>query len=122
MVLLLHPPAIHTLVYLLCSLCLVAPLPAEETKEKEDKFVLVCTIALVINIILVTLDLVLQELKHGTKHTARQDTAPVIEALFGEVTVLCYLTLFTLCVTEMGFFTVSSIPIFGEEEGGWGAG
>ena len=40
---------------------------------------------------------------------------PIIEVLFGTVTVLGFLALFTFCVTKTGFFEVLSIRSFWEE-------
>lgn len=41
---------------------------------------------------------------------------PCIEKLFGEMTVLGFLSIFTFCFTKLGFFEQLSTSVFGEEE------
>jgi Ca2+-binding EF-hand superfamily protein len=66
--------------------------------------------------VLIVLTIIFEEGKHMILHAANKNTQPVVQSLFGELTVLGFLSLFTFCVTQLGFFERLSIKVFGEEE------
>ena len=76
---------------------------------------LVSTAIAVIVLLLIVLTIGFEEAKHKLLHAADKNTKPIINSLFGEMTVLGFLSLFTFCVTQMGVFERMSTRIFGEE-------
>lgn len=79
-------------------------------KKKTDEVVTI------IIFILIGLTIAFEEGKHHIEHTADRSMKPIIASLFGEMTVLGFLSIFTFCVTKLGIFTEISIKLFGEEE------
>jgi hypothetical protein len=73
------------------------------------------TVAAIV-VLLIVLTIAFEEAKHHIEHTADRSMKPIIASLFGEMTVLGFLSIFTFCVTQLGFFTELSISIFGHEE------
>jgi hypothetical protein len=61
------------------------------------------------------LTIAFEEGKHAILHAASKNTKPIIQSMFGELTVLGFLSLFTFCVTQMGEFERFSMRIFGPE-------
>ena len=65
---------------------------------------------------LIILTIAFEKAKEAIEESVDRNMKPIIESLFGEITVLGFLSLFTFCVTKMGFFETLSVRIFGEEE------
>ena len=80
-----------------------------------SQFAVTTAIAIII-LLLILLTIAFEEAKHTIIHAADKNTKPVVQSLFGELTVLGFLSLFTFCVTQLGFFEQLSVRIFGEEE------
>jgi hypothetical protein len=73
------------------------------------------TVAAIV-VLLIVLTIFFEEAKHHIEHTADRSMKPIIASLFGEMTVLGFLSIFTFCVTQLGVFTELSMSIFGHEE------
>jgi len=73
------------------------------------------TVAAIV-VLLIVLTIAFEEAKHHIEHTADRSMKPIIASLFGEMTVLGFLSIFTFCVTQLGVFTELSMSIFGHEE------
>ena len=55
-------------------------------------------------------------MKEHVEETADRNMKPIIQSLFGEMTVLGFLSIFTFCVTKLGVFRTLSIQLFGQQE------
>lgn len=67
-------------------------------------------------LILIAITIAFERAKEAIEEAVDRNMKPIIESLFGELTILGFLSLFTFCVTKMGFFEALSVRIFGEEE------
>lgn len=65
---------------------------------------------------MILLTIAFEEGKHKILHSADRNMKPIISSLFGEMTVLGFLSLFTFCVTQLGFFERLSMRLFGPDE------
>mmetsp|Transcript_17134 Transcript_17134/g.32120 ORF Transcript_17134/g.32120 Transcript_17134/m.32120 type:complete len:490 (-) Transcript_17134:995-2464(-) len=79
--------------------------------------------ALVIILILITLTIVFEKTKHSAEHHAGRALRPIVACLFGELTVLGFLSMVTFCLDKGGAFValggvVSRHMYGGEEEEG----
>jgi hypothetical protein len=74
------------------------------------------TTVTVIVLLLIVLTIAFETIKHHIEHSADRNMRPIISSLFGEMTVLGFLSIFTFCVTKLGFFEKISTQLFGEEE------
>mmetsp|Transcript_27740 Transcript_27740/g.77726 ORF Transcript_27740/g.77726 Transcript_27740/m.77726 type:complete len:788 (+) Transcript_27740:417-2780(+) len=86
----------------------------EEEEELDEEMVMTTTTAIVLMLIIMTI--AFEKAKHHIEHTVDRNLKPITESMFGELTVLGFLSIFTFCVTKMGFFTILSEKLFGEEE------
>jgi hypothetical protein len=73
------------------------------------------TIALIV-LLLILLTIAFEHAKEHVEETADRNMKPIIRSLFGEMTVLGFLSIFTFCVTKLGVFEQLSIQLFGEQE------
>jgi len=74
------------------------------------------TTLVAIIIFLIAMTIFFEEVKEGLEEEADRTMRPVIDGLFGEMTVLGFLSIVTFCVTKMGLFETISVAVFGEEE------
>mmetsp|Transcript_27429 Transcript_27429/g.58946 ORF Transcript_27429/g.58946 Transcript_27429/m.58946 type:complete len:731 (+) Transcript_27429:224-2416(+) len=79
--------------------------------------------ALIIILILVTLTILFEKMKHAAEHHAGRALRPIVACLFGELTVLGFLSMVTYCLDKGGAFLalgrmISRHMYDGEEEEG----
>jgi hypothetical protein len=74
------------------------------------------TTVTILILLLISLTIAFEKAKEHIEETADRTMKPIIGSLFGEMTVLGFLSIFTFCVTRLGFFTQLSIQLFGEKE------
>lgn len=86
-----------------------------ESEEEGETFVSVTAVAATI-LVLIFFTIFFEVSKEHIEEGATRDMKPMVKSLFGEMTVLGFLSVVTFCVTKMGFFTALSIRIFGEDE------
>jgi hypothetical protein len=67
-------------------------------------------------LLLIFLTIAFETAKEHIEESADRNMKPIIGSLFGEMTVLGFLSIFTFCVTQLGYFTQLSIHMFGEGE------
>lgn len=67
-------------------------------------------------LVLIILTIAFETIKETIEEGADRNMRPIIASLFGEMTVLGFLSIFTFCVTKMGFFENLSVHLFGEQE------
>jgi hypothetical protein len=84
-------------------------------RTKQD---VVTAVVAAIVLLLILLTIAFEEGKHRILHSADRNMKPIIASLFGEMTVLGFLSLFTFCVTQLGAFETLSAHLFGAGEGG----
>jgi hypothetical protein len=73
------------------------------------------TVTLIV-LLLIVLTIAFEAIKEHIEESADRNMRPIIASLFGEMTVLGFLSIFTFCVTKLGFFEKISTQLFGEEE------
>mmetsp|Transcript_30078 Transcript_30078/g.66603 ORF Transcript_30078/g.66603 Transcript_30078/m.66603 type:complete len:717 (-) Transcript_30078:73-2223(-) len=89
----------------------------EEGPEDEEEFELAVSESIVVIVlVLIVITIAFERAKETIEEAVDRNLKPIIESLFGELTILGFLSLFTFCVTKMGFFEALSVRIFGEEE------
>jgi hypothetical protein len=67
-------------------------------------------------LLLIVLTIAFEKAKEHIEESADRNMKPIIGSLFGEMTVLGFLSIFTFCVTQLGFFEHISMSLFGKEE------
>ena len=87
----------------------------EQGEEEADSTTMDITVAVIV-LLLIILTILFEEIKEHVEHSAPTNMKPIIGSLFGELTVLGFLSIFTFCVTKLGFFEQLSVQIFGHEE------
>lgn len=65
---------------------------------------------------LIVLPIIFEHAKEHIEHSVDRAMKPIIESLFGELTVLGFLSLCTFCITKLGVFEELSVKIFGKNE------
>jgi hypothetical protein len=89
----------------------------EQAEEgSEDKSNILDASVTVIVLVLVVLTIFFEYVKETIEESADRAMEPVIEGLFGELTVLGFLSTITFCITKLGFFSKLGVALFGEEE------
>ena len=73
------------------------------------------TVTLIV-LLLIILTIGFETAKEHIEEAADHNKKPIIASLFGEMTVLGFLSIFTFCVTQLGYFEHLSMMLFGEEE------
>ena len=71
---------------------------------------------IVIILVLIVLTIIFEHAKEHIEHSVDRAMKPIIESLFGELTVLGFLSLCTFCITKLGVFEELSVKIFGKNE------
>lgn len=90
---------------------------ASEEEEEEEvsrtllEACIVCIIAL-----LIAITILFEEVKEKVEETASRNMKPIIKALFGEMTILGFLSACTFIITKTPFPNQLSERLFGEEE------
>lgn len=74
------------------------------------------TVVACIVLFLIILTIIFEVLKEHIEEHADRNMKPIIQKLFGEMTVLGFLSVVTFIITKSGFFESLSIAIFGEED------
>mmetsp|Transcript_51930 Transcript_51930/g.155858 ORF Transcript_51930/g.155858 Transcript_51930/m.155858 type:complete len:681 (-) Transcript_51930:308-2350(-) len=87
----------------------------EESEEESEALITVTTVAATI-LVLIAFTILFEVTKEHIEEGATKDMKPLIQSLFGELTVLGFLSVLTFCVTKLGFFTALSVRIFGEHD------
>ena len=62
--------------------------------------------------------IVFEAVKHYLEESVTEDMEPIIEKLFGELTVLGFVSMLSFLLSEAGFFKFLSRRLFGNER--WG--
>lgn len=88
---------------------------AEEHEEEGFNQTKSGVVAVMI-LVLILLTIAFEEIKDYIEESATQSLKPIINSLFGEITVLGFLSLITFCVSRLGVFEILSVDLFGEEE------
>jgi hypothetical protein len=73
----------------------------EEAERLDNRMV---TVIAVIVLLLILLTIGFEEGHHMILHASDQTTKPIVQAMFGELTVLGFLSLVTFCITQLGAF------------------
>ncbi|CAB9508822.1 Troponin C, isoform 1 [Seminavis robusta] len=89
---------------------------AASSEGHEGEVVIRDTTVTVIVLFLIALTICFEEIKESIEEAADREMMPVIEGLFGELTVLGFLSVCTFCVTKLGWFTLLSEKLFGDDE------
>merc|ERR1719232_1344005 len=88
---------------------------ANEDEEEEDMAWLTASVVCII-ILLNVLTVGFEALEEYVKESSSKDTMPIINAMFGEMTVLGFLSMFTFLISQFDFISTLSDHIFGESE------
>ena len=80
-----------------------------------DQTVLDASVAGIV-LLLIFLTIAFEFAKEHVEEAADRNMKPIISSLFGEMTVLGFLSIFTFLCTQLGFFETLSMKLFGEEE------
>eukprot|EP00978_Attheya_sp_CCMP212_P029010 scaffold101679_cov64-Attheya_sp.AAC.1 len=92
------------------SSTIIAPsMSSEEDKVSQ-------ALVLMVVLVLILLTIAFERIKESIEESVDRSMLPIIESLFGEMTVLGFLSVFTLVVTKAGVFETISVHFFGEEE------
>lgn len=83
--------------------------------EEDNTFTLDASITIIV-LILVGLTIFFEYIKETIEEAADRSMEPVIEGLFGELTVLGFLSTVTFCFTKLGVFAKLGYWLFGHEE------
>lgn len=70
----------------------------------------------IIVVILIVMTIAFESAKEYIEETASRNLRPIISSLFGELTILGFLSICTFCVTKLGVFRKLSVWLFGAEE------
>lgn len=82
----------------------------------EEKFNIAIETTGVIVLVLIILTIAFEKIRDAIEESATRSFKPIIKSLFGEVTVLGFLSLFTFLLTRFGVFEALSMIVFGEDE------
>lgn len=88
-----------------------------EIEEEEERKIVTASITCIV-LILILLTIAFEKIKESIEESVNRSLKPIIQSLFGEITVLGFLSLFTFVITKLGVFDVVSVHIFGEEGAG----
>ena len=77
--------------------------------------------ALAVVLALIALTILFEKMKHAAEHAAGRALRPIVETLFGELTVLGFLSTVTYCLEQAGTFLALSRMISNNRDGGEGA-
>lgn len=83
----------------------------EGPRELVEAAAIVCII-----ILLILMTISFEEIKEHIEESADKTMRPIIESLFGEMTILGFLSVFTFVLVQSGVFEKLSIALFGHEE------
>jgi len=86
-----------------------------EEEEEEENPVLEYTIVVGIVLFLILLTILFEYSKEYLEESSSRNMKPIVESLFGELTVLGFLSIFTFVVTKAGFFMRLGEHLFGPE-------
>ena len=82
----------------------------------EEKFNIAIETTGVIVLVLIILTIAFEKIRDAIEESATRSFKPIIKSLFGEVTVLGFLSLFTFLLTRFGVFEALSMIVFGEDK------
>ena len=87
----------------------------EESVEEDENPVLEYTIVVGIVLLLIALTILFEYSKDYLEESSSRDMLPLVESLFGELTVLGFLSIFTFVITKAGFFMRLGETMFGPD-------
>jgi len=87
-----------------------------EQLHHESSSTAMSTAVMAIVLLLILLTIAFEWIKEKVEETADANMKPILESLFGEMTVLGFVSVFSFIVTKLGFFESLSIKVFGESE------
>lgn len=85
-------------------------------ENDEDQFAMVESSVTCIVLFLILLTIAFEKAKHHILHAADRNLKPTIEALFGEMTVLGFVSAISFTLSQLGVFSVLSENLFEEDE------
>jgi len=89
----------------------------DEVEEEEDYDVTRMSITVMcIILLLIGMTIAFEFMKEYLEESVDRSIRPIVASLFGELTVLGFLSIFTFLVTKLGLMDNLSIAIFGEHE------
>jgi len=86
----------------------------EEEEEEEVNPALYSTVVMIISILLILLTIGFEKMEISIENRAEEAMKPIIDSLFGEMTVLGFLSVFTFVLGEIPAFTRLSVMLFNE--------
>jgi len=92
----------------------IEELEEEEEEEVAQGWAAFCVLVIVTCLIFVTI--FFEHLKHNLEHSVDEELKPVLEHLFGELTVLGFIGLSVFAVSKVGILSTLSVTFFGEDE------
>jgi len=90
----------------------------EENEANEHDHGTVSPTVTFLVMVLILMTILFEKGKDAMIEAADRDTRPIIDSLFGEMTVLGFLSLFTFCLAQTGVFPQISVALFGKGEEG----
>jgi hypothetical protein len=87
---------------------------SQDKEEEEENPELSYTVNACIVLVLISLTIGFELIKAHSEESASRNMKPIIESLFGEMTVLGFLSVFTFFVTKFGSFERLGVILFGE--------
>jgi Ca2+-binding EF-hand superfamily protein len=90
----------------------------EENEANEHDHGTVSPTVTLLVMVLILMTILFEKGKDAMIEAADRDTRPIIDSLFGEMTVLGFLSLFTFCLAQTGVFPQISVALFGKGEEG----
>jgi hypothetical protein len=94
----------------------VAPRSSINTSMSSEEDKVSQALVLGVVLVLILLTIAFESIKESIEESVDRSMLPIIESLFGEMTVLGFLSVFTLVVTKAGVFETISVHFFGKEE------
>jgi calmodulin len=88
----------------------------EEEEEEEVDWMSESTSVYSIIVFLIVVTIMFEKTKDIVEERATKDMLPIIESLFGEMTILGFLSVITFICTKVGILEMLSVNIFGEGE------
>jgi len=88
----------------------------EEEEEEEDFSRKDLTTVVSIVLVLILLTVLFEFSKEHLEESVSEDMNIILEKLFGELTVLGFLSIITFCITQTGLFEIISEKVYGDDK------
>lgn len=88
---------------------------SDETVEGDGEDATESIVVLVIVLLLIAMTIIFELAKEHVEEHADKNMKRIIEKLFGEMTVLGFLSICTFCITKSGYFSIVSAKIYGDQ-------